>query len=94
MGKFRRPLDLACQYFTVTNFHVNNECAKRMSVCIALMLLARGLCLRLGKILLTGDFNKDAERELRSSGTEDQRRVSPMEPTFDHAATPPKSQVA
>ena len=37
--KFPTPLDPACQYFTVANIHVNNECAKRRSVCIALLLL-------------------------------------------------------
>ena len=35
-GKFHKPLDPACQFFTVANIHVNNECAKRMFVCIAL----------------------------------------------------------
>ena len=91
-GKFRRPPDPACQYFTVANVHVNNvfakkairgrapdpscsyftvanvhinsECAKRRSVCIALLLLVRDLCLKLGEVVLTDDFNKGAVREL------------------------------
>ena len=63
-GKCRRPLDPACQCFTAVNVHINNDCARRRSVCIALLLLVRDLRLRLGVVLLTGDFNKGAEREL------------------------------
>ena len=49
--------------------------------------LVRDLCLKLGAILLTGDFNKGDERELPLSDTEDQRRISLLKTTFDHAAT-------
>ena len=59
-----RVPDKSCPYFTVANVHINNECAKRRSVCIALLLLIRDLCLKLGGVVLTGDFNKTAEREL------------------------------
>ena len=41
---------------------------------------------KLGVVLLTGDFNEGAERELSSGGTEDQRRISPLEAASDHAA--------
>ena len=34
-GKFRRAPDPSCSYFTVANIHINSECAKRWSVCIA-----------------------------------------------------------
>ena len=76
-GKSRRPLDPACQYFTVANIHMNNECAKRRSVCIALLLLVRDQCLKFGVVVLTGDFSKGAERALLSGGADDQRRISP-----------------
>ena len=42
----------------------NNECAKRSSVCIALLLLIRDVCFKRGGVVLTGDFNKGAKREL------------------------------
>ena len=54
-GKFRRAPNLSCCYFTVANVHIN-ECAKRRSVCVALLLLIRDLCLKLCAVVLTGDF--------------------------------------
>ena len=69
-GKFRSAPDQSCSYFTIANIHINSECAKRRSVCIALLLLIRELC-------LTGDFNKAVERETPSGDGE--RRTSPME---------------
>ena len=57
-------IDKSCSYLTVANVHINNECAQRRSVCIALLLLIRDLCLKLGAVVLTSDFNKGAEREL------------------------------
>ena len=58
-GKFRRAPDKSCSYFTVANVHINTECAKRRSVCIALLLFVRDMCLKLG-VVLTGDSNKGA----------------------------------
>ena len=58
------PPDKSCSHFTVANVHINNECGKRRSVCIGLLLLIRDLCLKLGAVVLTGDFHKGAEREL------------------------------
>ena len=58
---------------------MNNKCANGRSVCNALLLFVRDLCLRLGVVLLTGDFNKGAEREL-----------SPLEAAFDHAGAEPQ----
>ena len=57
-GKFRRTPDQSCSYFTVANVHMNNESAKWRSVCIALLLLIRDLCIKLGAVIPTGDFNK------------------------------------
>ena len=51
-----RAPDPSCSYFTVANIHVNNECAKRRSICIALLLLIRDLCLKLGAVILTVFF--------------------------------------
>ena len=31
--KFRRAPDQSCSYFTIANIHINNECAKRLSLC-------------------------------------------------------------
>ena len=59
-----RAPDPSCSYFTVANVHFNSECAKRRSVCIALLLLVRDLCLKLDEVVLTDDFNKGAVREL------------------------------
>ena len=61
---------------------MNNECAKRRSVCTALLLLIRDLCMKLGAVILTGDFNKAVERETPSGDGE--RRISPPSatPTF------------
>ena len=53
----QRP-DPSCSHFTIANVHINNECAKRGSVCIA-----RDLCLEFGAVVLTSDI-KGAEREL------------------------------
>ena len=79
-GKLRRAPDQSCSYFTVANVHINNECAKRMSVCIARLLLIRDLCLKLRAVVLTGDFNKAVEREAPSGDGE--RRTSPLEAAF------------
>ena len=81
-GKFRRASDPSCSHFTVANVHINNECAKRRSVCIALLLLIRDLRMELGAVILTSDFKKGAERELASSATTDQRRISPLVAAF------------
>ena len=48
-----RAPDPSCSYFTVTNIHINNECARRRSICIALLLLIDDLCLELGAVKLT-----------------------------------------
>ena len=58
IGKFRRAPDKSCPYFTSANIHINNECAKRTSVCILLLLLIRDLCLRLVAVVVTGDFQQ------------------------------------
>ena len=42
-GKIRRAPDPSCSYYTVANIHINKECAKRRSVCSALLCLIRGL---------------------------------------------------
>ena len=87
-GKFRKALDPSFSYFTFASVHINNECAKRRSVCIALLLLIRDLCMKLGAVIITRDLNKGAERELASSATTDQRRISPLEAAFSHAKVP------
>ena len=66
----------------------NNACAKRRSVCIALLLLIWDLCLQLSAVVLTGDFNKGAERELPSGGSDSQRRTSPLEAAFSCTRVP------
>ena len=81
-GKFRKAPDPSSSCFTVANIHINKECAKRRSVCIALLLLVRDLCLKLGAVVLTGDFNKGAECELSPGGTDDRRRTSPAQGSF------------
>ena len=86
-GKFSRAPDPSCSYFTVASVHINNECAKRRSVCIALLLLTRDLCMKLGAVI-TSDFNKGAEREAVTSGLTDQRRISPLEAAFNCANAP------
>ena len=62
--------------------------AKRRSVCVALLLLIRDMCLELGAVVLTGDFNKGAERELPPGGSECERRVSPLEAAFSSVCVP------
>ena len=71
-----------CSYFTIANVLINDECAKRRSICIALLLLIRDLCTKLGAVVLIGDFNKTAERELPAGGSEGQRRISPIDAVF------------
>ena len=51
--------------------------------------------MKFGAVILTGDFNKGAERELASSAPTDQRRISPLEAAFNCASVPwPASGVA
>ena len=71
----RAPDQSCC--IAIANIHFNTECAKRRSVCSALLLLIRDLCLKFGAVVLTGDFNKAVERETSSSDGE--RRTSQME---------------
>ena len=85
-GKFRTAPDQSCSHFTVANVHINNECARRRSVCIALLLLICDLCMKLGAVILTGDFNKDVESETPSGDGE--RRTSPLEAAFSQANIP------
>ena len=84
-GNFRRDPDKSCSCFTVANIHINSECAKRRSVCVALLLLIRDVCLKLGAVVLTGDFNNGAECELSPRCSESQRRNSPLEAAFSSA---------
>ena len=84
-GKFRKAPDPSCAYLTVANVHIKNEWAKRRSVCIDLLVLIRDICMKLGAAILTGDFNKGAERELASSAPTDQRRISPLEAALSRA---------
>ena len=58
--------------------NVNNECARRRSVCSALLLLIRDSCLKLGAVVLSGDFSKAVERDTLSGDSGD-RRISPLE---------------
>ena len=51
----------------------------------ALLLLIRHLCLKLGVVIRTGDFNKCVEREAAANGSVDQRRISLHEAVFSHA---------
>ena len=76
----------SCSYFTIVNIHINNERAERRSVCIALLLLVGDLCLKLGAVVLTGDFNKAVEMDTSSGDGE--RRTSPMEAAFRHTNIP------
>ena len=85
-GKFRRAPDQSCSFFTVANVHINNECAKRRSACIALLLLVGDLCRKLGAAELTGALGKAAERETPSGDGE--RRTSPMDAAFHHTNLP------
>ena len=55
--------DPSGSHFTVANIHTNNECGEQRSVCLALFLLVRDLCLKLGAVVLTGNFSKAVERE-------------------------------
>ena len=87
-GKFRRAPDPSCSCFKVANIHINNGCAKRRSVCIALLLLIHELCLTLGAVVLTGDFNKGAERELPPGVTDEQRRITLLETAYSFANFP------
>ena len=87
-GNFRRDPDKSCSFFTVANIHINSECAKRRSVCIALFLLIRDVCLKLGAVVLTGDFNNGAECELSPRCYETQRRISPLEAAFSFCVRP------
>ena len=86
--KFRRASDPSCFYFTVPNVHINNGCARRRSVCIALLLLVLDFCMNLGAVILTGDFHKGAERVLASSAPTAWRRISPLESAFNCVTTP------
>ena len=87
-SKFRRAPDSSCFYFTLANVHINNECAKRRYVCIALLLLIRDLCMKLGAVILTCDVHMGAEPELASSGSTGQRRISPPEAALSPANIP------
>ena len=53
---------------------------------LPLLLLIRDLRLKLGAVVLTGDSNKGAERERPPGGSESQRRISPLEATFQLGA--------
>ena len=59
-----------------------------MALRIALWLFVRDLCFRLGVVVLTGDFNKGAERELPPGVIDDQRRISPLDAASSFAAVP------
>ena len=73
--KFRRAPDLTCSDFTIAKIHINNECAERRSVCIALLMLKRDLCLKLGAAVLSEDFR-------RSKGVHHSARASAEPPRW------------
>ena len=68
------------------NVQINNECAKRRSVCLALLLLIRDFCSKLSAVVLTDDFNKAVERELPAGDPNGQRRLSAIGAAFNHAS--------
>ena len=84
--EFRGAPDQSCSFFTIANILINKKCAKRCSVCIALLLLVQDPCLKLGAFVLTGDLNKVVERETPSGDGE--RRTSPMEAAFTNLPWP------
>ena len=61
-GRFRRPAEGACHYFSILNVHVNYMCAARRSICCNLLLLIRSWCAQEGDTSLAGEFNEDAQR--------------------------------
>ena len=87
-GKFRRAPGPSCSHFTVANIHINKECAKRRSVCSALLFLIRALGCKLSAVILTCDFNTIGERELLAGASDCQRRISPLQAAFNHANIP------
>ena len=87
-GKFRRAPDPSCSYFTVANTHIDKECAKRRSVCIAFLCLIRDFSSKLSAAILTCDFDKIGERELPAGASDCQRRISPLQAAFNHANIP------
>ena len=87
-GKFRTAPDPSCSHFTVANIHIDKECAKRRSVCIAFLCLIRDLCSKLSALILTCDFNTIGERELPAGASDCQRRISPLQAAFNHANIP------
>ena len=56
-------------------------------MCIALLLLVNNLCLKVGAVVVTGDFNKVVECEALSGDCGD-RRISPLEAAFTYACGP------
>ena len=78
---------------TSPTLHSSKECAKRWSLCIALLLLIRDMCMKLGAVILTAviltsDFNKGAEREAAANASMYQRRIPPLEAAFSHSHIP------
>ena len=45
-------------------------------------------CLKLGAVVLTGDLNKGAERELQLGGFDSQRHISPLEAALNSSYDP------
>ena len=80
-SKFRRALDsralilLSQTSTSITNALKDVRCASRCCC-----------CLKLGAVVLTGEFNKAVERE--TSCSDGERRTSPMEVAFRHTNVP------
>ena len=83
-GKIRRAPEQSVSYFAVASVHINNECAKRRAVSIALLLLIRDLCMKLGAVILTGDLNKAVVREAPAGGFGERRTTRSRLPPRQH----------
>ena len=87
-GKCRRAPDPSCSHFTVASIHIDKECAKRRSVCIAFLCLIRDLSSKLSAAIVTCDFDKIGDRKLPAGASDCQRRISPLQAAFNHANIP------
>ena len=86
-GKFRKAPDPSCPNFTVANIHINQR-VRQEAVCVHCVVAPRPRHVPAAKVVLTGDFNKGAEREALSGDSGDQRRISPLDAAFGYACVP------
>ena len=85
-GKFRRAP--SCLLLHGCEHPCRQRMRKKKAIRVHCVISPRPICASSSLWFFYGDFNKGAEREALSGGSDDHRRISPLEAAFSFASVP------